>query len=680
MSLEDIQQTIGHTIKLVTIKSTDTIMGEVNTYKLSDSIISSRYIANKPLLPTTLYEENIDFRLEQQSDGTTNIRFAQSIASAGFPTRLQSDGTTKEYALWFVDCEVDEQLISKYFGNLVNLDPQASTETFKNFVYGLFYVYANGPALDMIRKGMNLALGIPLCRGVETVLEIRKYLDTDQNIVITDANQYIIPYGLDAVVEEGQVLQPTDEIARWVEVKDYINDGDWWLNLRIPSSLIPSLPAGQKDRYANAGTHFDYLMRTYLKKHTFLVKVRVTSFKEDQVFQELGKIIQRAKPTYTSPIYIWTVDQEDLLTLDDESLSARIDQFRCENLNEPIDKFNRANGENPLKRGCPTFLRMSAPTYVSRLTGEDARISGTPDLFLGGITTGYTNFISQCRKNTEEERAWMRAMLDRGSEMVTGSRNKVGFFRSIHAATDIPFRHTAATVQTTARMSKAVTGMRIIPLYVTTQADIADKCYQLGLQVPDPTQWTFDMLNFVKNSNEIDALGINEGYIDYTQLTLSGSFNVLFFRGSKVNYLSNVMPLAGFRTYAPKVTDLQQGDYILGVRIYEKVVGVYWVTSNMAIEPPYARYVKDSDSMEMSFTVTPSRGMAVTGTPFYMLRGRGSIGYNNSGLIINEKPINEAGEAVTDTISNDYSDTLNTTPVTITRAGTVPLNHKMELN
>jgi hypothetical protein len=686
VSLEDIQKTIHHSIKLVILKNTDLVPGELNTYYLSEDIVSSRYIANKPLLPDSLLEENVDFRLEQQDDGSVKVRFAADISNAGFSTRLQNDGTTKEYALWFVDCELDERLLSKYFGNLIALDPQASTETFKNFVYGLFYMYANGPVLDLIRKGLNLALGIPLCRGTETVLEIRKYLDTDQYVVITDANQYVIPYGLAPVVEEGQTLQISDEIARWVEMKDYLSDGDWWINLRIPSSVVPVLPQGQANRYATEGSHLDYLMREYLKKHTFLVKVKVTSFKEDQIFQELGKIIRRAKPSYTLPIYVWTVDQEDDVLLSDDGSSLRRDQFRCENLILSIEGFTRELGTTPFKRGCPIFTRFSTSKHISKLVGEDTYVNGNPDVVMGGTITGYANGVGQYRSNSEQERAWIRTILSRDNEIVTGRRSHMGFFRSIHSTTDATFNYTGAPVPTTATLGKAAPNVRIIPLYATTQADIVGKCNAIGIPAPDITQWSFDILNLTKISNEINTLGINEGLVDYTKTNLADFYNILFFRGVNtpnvkvdVNYLSNVMPDMSLQSWAPDVSEVHTGDYILGVRIYDKVVGLYWVTSNFSVKAPYANYVPSNEPLTISVNSAPQRGMITTGSSYYMLRGRGSSDYNRTGLVINEEAIDEASQAAAETIQNNFSDSANITPIGFTRSGTVKFNQLMEL-
>ncbi len=681
ISLEDIQKTSGQTLKLIVLNSTDAITGEVNTYKLNTDVVSARYIANRPLLPSALFEENVDFRLEEQTDGTFTIRFASDISNAGFSTRLLSDGTTKEYALWFVDSEIDEKWISTYFGDLIGLSPESSTTTFKNFVYGLYYVYANGPALDLLRKGLNLALGIPLSRGTETVLEIRKYLGTDQYIVVTDANQYFIPYGLAPVVVEGQVLAISDEIARWVEVKDYINDGEWWINLQIPAKVIPSVPPGQKDRYATAGSHFDQLMRNYLKKHTFLVNVKVTSFKDTQLFQQLSEIIKNAKPAYTDPIYIWTVEQTEEIIFGDDLMLTRIDQSRCDQLSAPIGKFYRGNAVDALKRGCPTFSRFNVPMSVTRLCGTDTYTNGNPDTFLGGSLNGYVNPVLQYRENTETERSWIRAINSRNTEIVTGLRSRVGFYRGIHSDDDEDFDHSGVPVSTTAQMSRAVSGVRIIPLYLTTQKDIQDKCNALGLRVPNLTEWTFKFLDPDTISAEINGGGINEGIPDTDSLLLSNNFNLAFYRGTDVQYLGNFIPADGFTSWAPSgVSDLEVNDYILGIRVYDKVVGMYWVTSNFNIETPYYNPIADTDSAVIELENRPTRGLGPMGSSRYLLRGRGALSYNTTGLELNASAINEGGEDATETVTNDFSDSENMTPVTLDRSGAVAITHIMELN
>jgi len=341
ISLEDIQVYSEKQLKLVLLSESDAVVGKVNTYSLSNEVISARHIANRPLLPTLYLEDGVHFSI---SDSANEISFNSSLSTLGFPARITSTGD-KQYALWFVDANIDEKFIYKYFGKiLVPGEPEHSTESYKNFIYGLHYLFINGPDLANMKKGLNIALGIPLARDVETVLETRKYLNTDQYVVITDSNSYLIPYGLTPTVSTGDVLAPTDELAEWIEVKDYINDGEWWINLQIPPSVMPYIPPGEPDRYAKAGSYADYLMRNYLKKHTFLVNVKTIDFKNLQTFEQLFDIIRDAKPSYTTPLYIWTVPTaDDTITLDDSSLTQGWIQNKCDNLSFPINKMIRKN-------------------------------------------------------------------------------------------------------------------------------------------------------------------------------------------------------------------------------------------------------------------------------------------------------------------------------------------------
>jgi hypothetical protein len=677
ISLEDIQKTSGETLKLVTIKTSDAVPGETNVYNLSVDLVSSRYVANRPLLPTTLFEQNVDYRLERTSTGQVRIRFAKDISEAGFSTRLLSDEVTKEYAMWFVDAEIDEKWISTYFGNLIGLSPQSSTDSFKNYVYGLYYVYANGPTIDLLRKGLNLTLGIPLSRGVETVLEIRKYLETDQYIVITDENQYIIPYGLPPAVEEGQVLGLSDEIAKWIEVKDYINDGAWWIDLQIPDTIIPYVPPGQVDRHAVAGSQFDYLMRTYLKKHTFLVNVNVTFFKDNQVFNDLAEVIRRAKPAYTQAVYIWTVDKDELLTLNDDVIQQRRDMFRCDNLSNPIDKFFRSNTNGQLKRGCPQFIRYNINHATSKLLGIDPYTNGTPSNTREGIVTGYVNSVSRFRDNTTTETAWLNTLHNRGAEIARSSRSKITFNRSIH--TDLVTNPFAAgtIVRKTMTMAGIPETMRIVPLYITTQADIKTKCENIGIFVPGMQEWTFDLLNPAKVSAAINSMAINEGIPDTAYFNVKTHYNTLFNRGENTHYLSVAIPKVGYTTWKPPIEDISRQDYITGIRIFDNIVGIYWVTNSQADYSAMGIPVYETeDSLRMTWTSKPQRGFGHLGSSFYISRGRGVLNYVNNGEAVNDDVI-DGNDIIYSTITNTYSDTENT-PRVMNRSG-VQLTHLMEI-
>jgi hypothetical protein len=678
ISLDDIQSTLGQTLKLVTIKNTDAVAGEVNVYALPETIVSTRYIANRPLLPTVLFENDVDYRIEKSEDGTMLVRFAKDISNVGFPTRLLSDETTKEYALWFVDAEIDESWISDYFGSLIGIDPQASTDAFKNFVYGLYYVYIHGPTLELLRKGLNLCLGVPLCRGNEIVLDIRRYPETDQWIVITDQNQYLLPFGLDPIVVVDDTMKAGDELAQWVEVKDYIRDGDWWINLLIPSKLIPEMPEGQKDRYATKGSHFDYLMRQYLKKHTFLVNVKVQDFKNNQVFAQLADIINRAKPSYTEAVYIWTIPKlDEVVTVEETLFVQRRDQSRCENVTQAIEKMHRGNNVDALLRGCPTFIRYNVPHWVSKQSGFNEYVNGGDIPFESGTATGFVNHMAQYRPNTVVEKAWLRAINERGSEASKISRSKIGFSRGVHNLSDAAVNHAGIPVHTIHKMAKVPSVMKIIPLYTTTQADLKNKCDVAGIRTPDLVEWTFDLMNPNTISEEINKLSINEGLPDITYSLLIQNYETFRSRGTDVHYLSNIIPELGLQSTNISSLDITTQDYLIGVRIYDAVVGIYLVTENTNIVVPPFYVVEENDSLEMTVTNRPTRGLGPTGSSYYLTRGRGVLDYNTVRTTINDGTINDADTLNNSTVIVPFSDSRNSL-MQITRGG-APIVHLMEV-
>lgn len=547
ISLEDIQTTLGQTLKLITIKSSDAIVGEVNTYKLPLKVMETRYISNKPLLPTTLLETGVDYRIEKVN-GEFRVRFAKDISNAGFSTRLMNDQITKEYALWFVDTEIDEGWISNNFGTLVGIDPQTSTDAFKNFIQGLYYIYLNGPTLELLRKGLNLCLGVPLARDIETVIDVRKYLETDQYIVVTDLNQYLIPYGLTPQVVSDDVLNVGDELAKWVEIKDYLHDGDWWINLKIPEKLIPNLPSGQVDRYATAGTHFDYLMRNYLKKHTFLVNVRVTDFKNNQVFQQISDIINKAKPSYTESIYIWTVPNTEEITATDEKFSSDLWHLRTENVNSGIDQFFRSNTISPVSRGFPSFVKFNVSHESSAVLDQDPN--------------------------------------------------------AIHSVTDPDLVTGLASANMQTRL-KVAPNMSIIPLYVTTQVDLDYKCKAAGIYTPQLNEWCFDLFNPLNDSDAIDSLAVDDGRTDYTVTRFKQNFDLFKERTSTVNYVSSLTPDEGMRMFGINIADITDLDYLVGVRIHDHVLGIYLATANNPTLRGRYRLVEGNDPLVITRSDQP---------------------------------------------------------------------------
>lgn len=319
LSLENIQTFLGSSIELVFLSESNRI-GPAS-YKIDVKYAGSAKIANKPFLPTNVLETGVDFEISQGADYST-LTFAKPLASYQFSQRVLANGSS-EYAIWLTNITIDDRLISKYFGSLIGRRLENSSEKLTNFIYGMYYMYLNGPTLSNIEKGANLVLGVPLARDSETVLDIRNYLDTDTVLVITDKNQYLLPEGVSPSVGIDDQLSAGDLLATVVEIIDRRKSANWWLNINIPSSLIATKPPSQPDRIAKAGSSFATVMSKHLAKHTFLVRINVRAVGSNKFFYQMFDVINKAKPAYTQPIYTWNIEVgDDSVGLSEDSFSV----------------------------------------------------------------------------------------------------------------------------------------------------------------------------------------------------------------------------------------------------------------------------------------------------------------------------------------------------------------------
>jgi hypothetical protein len=699
LSLADIQATTHSTIKLVLLNDTDAVEGKLNTFKLPEEIQSSKFIANRAFLPTELLEDKVDYVITQEDDGVCYVQFAAAIDAYAVSSRLLPDGVTTQYALWFVDAELDEKLLSNYYGNLIGMPEENSSEAFAGFLYGLYFMYINGPKLDIISRGLNLVLGIPLARSVERVIDVRMYLDTDQYLVICDQNQYLIPYGLPASVEAGDTLFVGQPLASWVDVKDYEHDGEWWTNLSIPERLIPAMPLGQKDRYATAGSHFDYIMRNFLKKHTFLVRVKVDNFKNIQRFAQVSDLIKQAKPTYTNYIYVWTIErlQDDLYL--NESLHLSFNARWCDHFRACISRMRRDhatvahwtpgsgfNGvsqteeslsnltHDPYYRGCSNFIRFNIDKKWRNVLGADPYISDFPTQVDGLPVSGFVNTMKQFRDNTIQETAWMRSKVTRGEDSYRGKRSAVGFYRDVLPVEGLsmspPEEPPVDGLSVSVKKAWGVhEGRRVVPMYMTTVAEMISKAESVGWAVPSPSQWWFDFFNSDNITMAIDDLAINEGLPPYNPSSLRENYTTFCFRSTTNLYLPIEYNQHSTHTWAPDPTEILDEDYVVCVRITPELCGVYWVTTNQAAEAPSFFDVYEVDPLVMTYETAPIRSGGYNGAPWYVLRGSGVNAIVQTSTAINADAIdvNPVNTMSGPSSLFHYSDLYNTTPIKIDR-------------
>lgn len=327
ISLNDIRATFHSQLKLVLINETDLIPTEPGSknisykYLLPEKFLNAKYLIDRPVLPKYTYEEDVHYRISGDGD---HIELYKPISELMFPTRnVVIDGVeVKQYAMWVTDVEIDEGALFNYFGKFVlPVTPGTSTELYKSYIQGVYFLYANGPTIDLLKRGLDLSIGLPFAREDESVIDVQQDPETGNYAVITANNSYTIPYGIQPDYGYGHALYAGTEVVSVTDLWDYKTPGkeEWWINVAIPRNLIPTWPSNMSTVAASGGA-IDYYMRNYLKTHTFYVRIRSTnSFSADSMTKIID-LIDRAKPTYTVPIFVWAIPlNEEQLNPEDET-------------------------------------------------------------------------------------------------------------------------------------------------------------------------------------------------------------------------------------------------------------------------------------------------------------------------------------------------------------------------
>jgi hypothetical protein len=336
LSLEEIQAHTHYQIKLLTFReSRDWVSG--TTFRIPPAWVSAAYLMNRPILPTQVLEEQVGFSINAVDHTVT---FAKNLADLGIPVRSVVDPATglvvdREYGLWATDAVMDEDMVFKVYGSLVNIKrtPFRGAEAYKSLVKGLYFLYMNGPVIRNIEQGVGLCLGVPMARETEIVLQVIRNADTADYLVVTPLFTYHIPYDVPPAFSPGDTLVRGTSLLAVASVDDHTSTPGWWEGVAIPFDVIQSfkgiaydgvstlnqiiaskqagaLPA-QKDMY--------YLMDHYLKNHVFLVRMIWQTAFEPEVQGDIFQIISTAKPTYTYAIRAWEIPilEEDLRLVDD---------------------------------------------------------------------------------------------------------------------------------------------------------------------------------------------------------------------------------------------------------------------------------------------------------------------------------------------------------------------------
>ena len=365
ISLEDIQDKYETRIKLLLISEDDALdKNDLSEFRVDSSILSTKHISNRPLLPTQLLTEGVHYDI---LDGV--LKLYKSIDELKFPLRYTTDGT-KQYALWMNDVEINDKWIEESFGRLVGYTEDDAIFNYKSFLEGVYFLYVNGPNLSFIERGLNLAMGMPYARDTEEVVDLIQDSVTSNWIVFTATQQYLIPYSFRPDLVRGDVLTQGEVIATWVEVVDYSTSGAWWYQIYLPREVLGNGVDPIELGKASKGSPADDMMNTFLKHHMF--EVLITQPNADvTAFNTTKDLVLRSKPEYTYPIFVWkaSVDDELVNIVDDLTYDYKgVLADYC--ISPPSVRFmDRATDDRLFTRGVSWYNRVQGSMHVAGFLG-----------------------------------------------------------------------------------------------------------------------------------------------------------------------------------------------------------------------------------------------------------------------------------------------------------------------
>lgn len=597
-SLKTIQETYNAQIDLLLIDESSVLDEVVGvSFKLNKPLADIRYLMNRPLLPTSTLEKGVHFELNDAGDVIT---FHKPLKELPFPKR-PTKHETEEYALWATNVQIDEGMIQSEFGRLVDMTPEKAIGNYKSFLQGLYFLYSHGPNIRHIERGLNLSLGLPYARSTETVLSIIQDRGTGHWIVITPTQYYDIPYGFRPDINQGDTIYAGQQLASWIEVRDYRKSGDWWINSYIPRELFngDAFALGP----ATEGSKADYIMRNFLKNHTFQVLFKQSGVSLD-AYNTVKDIVSRAKPVYTFPVFVWQAPVGDEEIDLQEEFSYELKSSLTESIgNLPISSFRRDTLNNGFNRGQNWYNRFQVPEYVQRMMG-DATDPMDKVAFVDGENTlsGVGGWVPDIQYRDGYELAWLsKAMRNRGDKMQGRTRSTgINGYRSVNVDTfenrywEIP----GAQCYPQQKVPYSFPERMLTPLYTATESEIIEKFSRVQV-----------------------AFNINRGDIQVlTGVQLKSNYNWLIKRDpARDLQLNNADPnleedflfyqtagaldpiLSEYQTlsYLPPVSKVKEVGDVLIAKVFRNTWAVYLIQTDIIHAPTYFP-VLNEDTIELT--------------------------------------------------------------------------------
>jgi len=147
------------------------------------------------------------------------------------------DAPTRD-KMWAPRAHEDLRHVQSMYGPLTGFTQENSSAGYLGRVQGTWFALTSGPAIENIRTGVHMAIGLPAARFAGVVSEIGKEYN-DLGVILaryliissgtTKTKYYIDPsmYGVDWSVSIGQSVSAFEPLTNGVEVYDTDTDNDW---------------------------------------------------------------------------------------------------------------------------------------------------------------------------------------------------------------------------------------------------------------------------------------------------------------------------------------------------------------------------------------------------------------------------------------------------------------------
>lgn len=164
-----------------------------------------------------------------------------------------TEAQVNQIAFWAPDARVDKFHLYNNYGYLIERF-QASSETYREFIRGVFQLYMLGPTLEHIESALNVISGFPVIRDDdELLLEYDNTSSATENYIRTErlngeealyAYPKAVPIRSDITsyvpgTSDEITFHAFEPVTTMFVVTDNVEDPTWWDNIIIPQRLLP---------------------------------------------------------------------------------------------------------------------------------------------------------------------------------------------------------------------------------------------------------------------------------------------------------------------------------------------------------------------------------------------------------------------------------------------------------